>query len=326
VNTGLASGRKVTEVAVGVLLRPDGAVLLADRPAGKPYAGYWEFPGGKIEPGESVEHALARELHEELGIDIGPATPWITFEFDYPHAYVRLHFCRVSDWRGAPHGREGQRTIFHRRDAPAPTPLLPAAVPALRWLGLPAIAAEVDVEAAPAATLLAQIDAALASGTRLLLLRRRGCAAPRPSFQRSVHEIVRRAAAHLALVVVEGELAGLDAAAVCGVLLDGHALGQATVRPAADWVGAAVADRSQLELAARLGCDFALAGPVLPAPAGGKPALLWHGVAEFARRAPLPVFACGGLAAADLARAQHAGAHGVAVPLVECLGGALRAR
>jgi 8-oxo-dGTP diphosphatase len=97
----IASGpRKVTEVAVGVLLRADDAVLLADRPAGKPYAGYWEFPGGKIEPGESIEHALQRELHEELGIDIASSTPWVTFEFDYPHAYVRLHFRRIYDWRG----------------------------------------------------------------------------------------------------------------------------------------------------------------------------------------------------------------------------------
>jgi 8-oxo-dGTP diphosphatase len=131
------AGRGVTEVAVGVLVRADGAVLLADRPPGKPYAGYWEFPGGKIEPGETVATALARELREELGITIGPSTPWVTFEFDYPHAYVRLHFERVFGWTGDPHAREGQRIGFYRLDQPAPAPLLPAAVPALRWLALP---------------------------------------------------------------------------------------------------------------------------------------------------------------------------------------------
>ena len=129
--------RTVTEVAVGVLLRADGAVLLADRPVGKAYAGYWEFPGGKVEAGESVAAALGRELREELGIAIGASTPWVTFEFDYPHAYVRLHFERVYAWEGTPHAREGQRLAFCRPDETPPAPLLPAAVPALRWLRLP---------------------------------------------------------------------------------------------------------------------------------------------------------------------------------------------
>jgi 8-oxo-dGTP diphosphatase len=129
--------RKVTEVAVGVVFRADGAVLLADRPPGKPYPGYWEFPGGKVEPGESIAAALVRELHEELGISVAASTPWVTFEFDYPHAYVRLHFERVHDWSGSPHSREGQRLGFFLPDTTLPTPLLPAAVPALRWLLLP---------------------------------------------------------------------------------------------------------------------------------------------------------------------------------------------
>src|SRR5882672_6532095 len=129
--------RPVTDVAVGVLIRADGAVLLADRPAGKPYAGYWEFPGGKVEPGESIASALKRELREELGIEIAPPLPWVTIEFDYPHAYVRLHFQRVFAWRGAPHARVGQPFAFVPLDTTAPDtglprPLLPAALRALR--------------------------------------------------------------------------------------------------------------------------------------------------------------------------------------------------
>lgn len=131
--------RPRTAVAVGVLIRGDGAVLLADRPAGKPYSGYWEFPGGKIETGESVAQALARELREELGIEIGPPAPWVTFEYDYPHALVRLHFARVYEWSGTPHAREGQRLGFFAPDGSPPQPLLPAAIPALRWLRLPAL-------------------------------------------------------------------------------------------------------------------------------------------------------------------------------------------
>lgn len=129
--------RKVTHVAVGVLLRDDGRVLLADRPAGKPYAGYWEFPGGKIEAGEAVTAALERELHEELGLEIGPSFPWVTFEFDYPHAYVELQFRLIFRWRGEPHAREGQQLRFVDPAGKLPQPLLPAAVPVLRWLVLP---------------------------------------------------------------------------------------------------------------------------------------------------------------------------------------------
>lgn len=133
------SPREVTRVAVGVLVRDDGAVLLADRPAGKPYAGYWEFPGGKVEAEESVAVALERELHEELGIDIGASAPWVTIEYDYPHAYVRLYFRRVRRWRGEAHGREGQRFRFAHPAVDLPQPLLPAAVPAMRWLCLPEV-------------------------------------------------------------------------------------------------------------------------------------------------------------------------------------------
>jgi 8-oxo-dGTP diphosphatase len=131
------ASRKITRVAVGVLLRDDGRVLLADRPEDKPYAGYWEFPGGKIEQGESVAAALERELHEELGIDIGPSVPWLTFEFDYPHAYVELQFHKVQQWRGEAHAREGQQLLFVDPAGELPRPLLPAAVPALRWLPMP---------------------------------------------------------------------------------------------------------------------------------------------------------------------------------------------
>ena len=130
-------GRPVVHVAAGVVIRADGAVLLADRPRGKHYAGYWEFPGGKFEPGESVQDALARELDEELGIKVIESVPWVVFDFDYPHAYVRLHFRRVFRWQGVPTPIEGQRLVFHAPGALAPAPLLPAALPVMRWLQLP---------------------------------------------------------------------------------------------------------------------------------------------------------------------------------------------
>lgn len=125
--------RPVVDVAVGVLIRPDGAFLLTSRPAGKVYAGYWEFPGGKLEPGETVAQALQRELHEELGITIGPAALWKVEMVDYPHALVRLNFCKVFSWTGDLQMREAQ--AFSWQCLPVRVaPVLPGTVPVLQWL------------------------------------------------------------------------------------------------------------------------------------------------------------------------------------------------
>jgi 8-oxo-dGTP diphosphatase len=168
------SGRPVTPVAVGVLLRADGAVLLADRPPGKPYAGYWEFPGGKIEPGESVEQALARELDEELHIRIGPSHPWVVTEFDYPHAYVRLHFRLIREWSGEPHAAEGQNLRFIDAHRAPDLRYLPAAVPALRWLTLPSVLLFGPPKGSDATKSLAWLDDVLGRGVRAIVWT--GCA------------------------------------------------------------------------------------------------------------------------------------------------------
>ena len=124
--------RKVVEVAVGVLIRTDGQFLLTSRPAGKVYEGYWEFPGGKIEAGETVEQALRRELQEEIGITIAAARPWRVEMVDYPHALVRLHFCQVFEWTGELQMKEGQR--FAWQDLPVQVqPVLPGTIPVLGW-------------------------------------------------------------------------------------------------------------------------------------------------------------------------------------------------
>lgn len=128
-----ATERKVTEVAVGVLLQADGSFLLTSRPAGKVYEGYWEFPGGKLEQGETVEQALRRELIEELGITIGPVELWKTQMVDYPHALVRLHFCKVRHWDGELQMREAQSFAWQRLPVEV-VPVLPGTVPVLTWL------------------------------------------------------------------------------------------------------------------------------------------------------------------------------------------------
>ena len=130
-------GRSAIDVAVGVLIERDaqgreGRFLLTTRPEGKAYAGYWEFPGGKFEPGETLAQALRRELQEELGITIGEVHPWQQEVFDYPHALVRLHFCKVFDWTGTLEMREAQKMAWS--DLPvAVSPVLPGTMPVLRW-------------------------------------------------------------------------------------------------------------------------------------------------------------------------------------------------
>lgn len=125
--------RPVIEVAVGVLIDRSGAFLLTSRPPGKVYAGFWEFPGGKLEAGETVEQALRRELQEEIDLTIGAAQPWRDELVDYPHALVRLHFCKVFDWTGELRMREGQTFCWGRLPVTC-SPVLPGTVPVLAWL------------------------------------------------------------------------------------------------------------------------------------------------------------------------------------------------
>ncbi|MDH5204176.1 MAG: NUDIX domain-containing protein [Hylemonella sp.] len=127
------ANRPVIEVAVGVLIRDDGRFLLTTRPAGKAYAGFWEFPGGKLEAGESIEQALRRELREELGIEIEEARPWRSEIVDYPHALVRLNFCKVSAWAGVLEMREAQQHAWEQLPVQV-SPVLPGTVPVLQWL------------------------------------------------------------------------------------------------------------------------------------------------------------------------------------------------
>ena len=124
--------RTAVDVAVGVLIDAEGRFLLTSRPEGKVYAGYWEFPGGKLEAGESVESALRRELHEELGITIAAVEPWNVTLMDYAHARVRLHFCKVRAWKGDFEMREGQAMAWQRLPVEV-EPVLPGTLPVLEW-------------------------------------------------------------------------------------------------------------------------------------------------------------------------------------------------
>jgi 8-oxo-dGTP diphosphatase len=306
------TGGAVIDVAAAVCLRADGSFLLAQRPAGKVYGGYWEFPGGKLEPGEPAAQALARELHEELGLDIQGATPWITRIYAYPHGTVRLHFFRVQRWTGEPHGREGQAFAWQRVGAITVAPMLPANAPVLRGLALPteyalSNAGEVGDEA-----FLAALRRRLAAGLRLVQLREKTMPRERlASVARRVVPLVREAGG---IVLVNADEALAREAGAHGVHLTAAQLAVTEARPAFEWVGASVHASAELRSAERLGLDFAVLGPVRATPTHRDAAVLgWEGFERIARAAAIPVFAIGGLAAGDLERAWTHGAHGIAM-------------
>lgn len=302
----------ITEVVAAVLTQPDGRVLLAQRPPGKVYAGYWEFPGGKVEAGESLEAALARELHEELGITIATPCRWITRVFEYPHATVRLNFFRVFGWQGTPHPHEGQVFSWQLPDAVEVTPLLPANFPILKALSLPPLLGISHAESLGVDTFLARLDVALHDGLRLIQLRDKSL--PEDTRLEVARETVRRAHRYGARVLVNGSLELARAAGADGMHLDSSAAAKMTARPACDWVGVSCHDASELAHAAAIEADFALLSPILPTLTHpGAATLGWEAFSELAAASPIPVYGLGGLGRDDVALAQSHGAHGVAL-------------
>jgi 8-oxo-dGTP diphosphatase len=302
----------ITEVVAAVLTQPDGRVLLAQRPPGKVYAGYWEFPGGKVEAGETLAAALARELHEELGIVVTRTCRWITRVFEYPHATVRLNFFRVFEWQGEPHPHEGQIFSWQRPDAVEVTPLLPANFPIVKALTLPPVLGISHAEALGVDSFLARLDVALANGLRLIQLRDKSL--PEAERLQLARETVRRAHGHGARVLVNGPLELAREAGADGVHLDSSAAARLTVRPDCAWVGVSCHDGAELAHAAAIEADFALLSPVLPTQTHpGAPTLGWEAFSALAAASPIPVYGLGGLGRDDVALAQSHGAHGVAL-------------
>jgi 8-oxo-dGTP diphosphatase len=300
-------GVEAVEVAAAVIERADGAFLLAQRPPGKVYAGYWEFPGGKVEPGEAVEQALARELHEELGIEVEASYPWLTRVFTYPHATVRLNFRRVVRWKGEPHPREDQAIAWQTPGGPLVEPMLPANAPVLASLALPAEYAVTDAARWGVAGMLSRIERRLAGGLKLLQVREpRLSGDEREAFTAAVVALARR---HGCKVMVKAPFRGAD-----GIHYTASELLRLQQRPQGLLAAASCHDRAELERAMSLGLDFAVLGPVkATASHPGSATLGWEKFTTIAAGSTLPVYAIGGLVPEDLGRARRAGAHGLAM-------------
>jgi len=307
----------ITEVVAAVLTQPDGRVLLAQRPPGKVYAGYWEFPGGKVEPGEALEAALARELHEELGIVVSRTCRWITRIFEYPHATVRLNFFRVFAWAGEPHPHEGQVFSWQLPDAVEVSPLLPANFPIVKALTLPPLLGISHAESLGVDSFLARLDVALANGLRLIQLRDKTL--PEDGRLALARETVRRAHLRGARVLVNGSVELAHAAGADGVHLDSSAAARLAARPDCAepdsfLVGVSCHDAAELAHAAAIDADFALLSPVLPTLTHpGAITLGWETFSTLAAASPIPVYGLGGLGRDDVVLAQSHGAHGVAL-------------
>jgi len=298
------------EVAAAVIQRGDGSFLLGQRPAGKVYAGWWEFPGGKVEAGEAPEHALARELHEELGIEVETAYPWLTRDYDYAHAAVRLRFFRVLKWSGTLRGRESQRFVWQAPDAISVDPLLPANAPILRALKLPTVYAITHAAELGRAELLRRLQQALARGLRLVQVREKGL--DEKGLEDFAARVIGLARAHGARVLVNGNLRLARELGADGVHLTSAQLKEIRQRPEFSLVGASCHDAEELARAQALGADFAVLGPVSPTPTHpGAPGLGWARFAELLEDCPLPVYALGGLKPDDLETAWRHGAHGI---------------
>lgn len=309
----MSNSAPITEVAAAIIMRPNHSFLLARRPGGKPYSGYWEFPGGKIEAGESSQAALERELYEELGIQITHAQPWISRVFFYAHATVRLHFFRVTAWHGEPKSLENQSLSWQFANDIKVAPILPANAPILRALLLPPIyaitqATEIGIDAS-----LKNIVHALRQGVRLLQVREKTMA--KDQLDIFVHKVISLAHQYDANVLINGSSEFTQEIVVDGIHFTAPQLMTLENRPKLNWCGASCHNIEELFRAEQLGLDFVVLGPVLPTLShpGLSTALGWQKFAALIRNYSLPVYALGGLRQQDLSTAQELGAHGIAM-------------
>jgi 8-oxo-dGTP diphosphatase len=302
----------VVNVAVSIVRAPDGSVLLAERTPRQVAAGYWELPGGKIDPGETPMQAAARELHEEIGIRPHALRSWISYEHAFKTKRVRLHFFQVNGYEGTPHGREGQRLAWIDPAAPSVAPVLPSNDRVLAALALPRLAYFVRARDHGGPNgLLAHLQDILPDHSLLLVLDAEGTAPDqRAALARRIDAMARGFGTHTLLAgsPMEAQRAGLH-----GLLSSADDLRRLTARPAMRLWAASCHTETDLARAASLGADAVFVSPILPTPAHPGEALGWDTLQRLSASATVPIFARGGLSMAQLGQAVAAGAAGIAV-------------
>ena len=317
--------RKVTHAAVGVIQREDGWVLLAERPVGKPWAGYWEFPGGKVEEGETPQQALKRELQEELGIEVASLYPWLTRSFDYPAKYdvagqlespaktVKLHFFIITKWNGEPYGLENQRLVWQSPENIEVSPMLPANAPIFTALSLPTTYAITNLSELGENLFFERLKISLDNGLKMLQLREKQLSAE--GFQSFAERVIKLAAPYGAKVLINSShQSDLSTLNVAGIHFSTTDLMRLQTKPTTMLCGASCHNGEELAHAAALGLDYVMLSPVkatLSHP--DEESLGWGKFTDLIADYALPVYALGGMWPTDLHEAKSHGAHGIAM-------------
>lgn len=300
-------------VVAAVLKDGQGRVLVNQRPTGKPWAGYWEFPGGKIEAGETPRAALERELLEELGLAVHTAQAWLQLSFDYPEQRVELQVWRVQRYSGIAQAHEDQALAWIRPEALGGLKLLPADAPIVRALRFPPQMLVTPSPGADRAKFLRQLGDALQHGVEFVQLRAPALAAA--DYAGLAREVISLCRDFDARVVLNAEPGLVRKLAADGVHLNSARLAQIKHRPIPRefLCGASCHDAAQVRRAQDLGLDYVVVGPVLPTPSHAQANPLgWDGFKSLAVRSELPVYAIGGMRAETLAKVRELGGHGVA--------------
>lgn len=306
-------GSARVHVVAAAIFNDRGEVLIARRPEHLHQGGLWEFPGGKVEPGEAVEQALARELHEELGIDVTNARPLIRVPYDYPDKRVLLDVWRVDRFRGEAHGREGQPVLWVMPEALTDYPFPAANRPIVTAARLPACYLITGGPADDPERFLSALETSLRSGVRLVQLRAKDL--PEDALRALAQRSLSLCRDHNARLLLNAPPALADELNADGIHLSGARLRELRERPLGcdKWVAASCHDEVELAHACHIGVDFVVAAPVLPtASHPGAPTLGWEGLRRLTERAAVPVYALGGMGPGDIAQACAHGAQGIA--------------
>ena len=299
-------------VAVAVIQREDGHVLMAERPYGKESAGFWEFPGGKFELGESAEQAITRELYEELGIKLNVAYPWTCYKHTYPDKIVKLHVYRVFKWEGTPFGREGQHISWENPGSVTVKPLLPANEKILQAIALPLIYSIINAGPGMMVKLITRLTYLLEQGVRLMQVRVRHMN-PDQHIQ-IMRPIVNLAHNYGAKVLVNGNESIALKSGADGIHLPANQLMNTHTRPCTKLLSVSCHNASELAHATTLRANFVSLSPVrstLTHP--NISGMGWKKFADLTNDLSMPVYALGGLDSNYLETAMHHHAYGIAL-------------